>query len=113
MEHPTSDEEMDAVSATTRPNPWPLRVCILIGVVVGIAPHNPFVKAKLKQADAWSTCLVHMGKLAPVSESAPFGVAIHGVQCAFKRVDNFISFQEDMTKRYPEAPMALGSLLRN
>jgi hypothetical protein len=113
LEHPpSSHEELDAMNAT-RPDPWILGVC-LIGVIGGVALHNPHVKAKLKQADASVTCMSHGGNpRSTVSDDRPFGATIHGIQCSFTANDGFTSYIAEMEKRYPEAPMALGSLLRN
>jgi len=105
--------KLDAMSAT-RLEPWILGAC-LIGVIGGVALHNPpHVKAKLKQADALVTCMSHGGNpRSTVSDDRPFGATIHGIQCSFTANEGFTSYIAEMEKRYPEAPMALGSLLRN
>jgi hypothetical protein len=107
-------EQQQSAQPAIRKGRWELVVVFAIGGIGGVSLHHPLVQQKFTQLDAASTCVLKSGNPLPVNESAaPLGVKVHGVTCSFNNVVGFISFNQEMEKRYPEAPMALWSLLRN
>ena len=106
--------ELDAMANEQPRSHWPILMAGLMGLVSGVSLHQPLVVQKLQQGETIVTCVLSGGStLSTINDDRPFGVQIHGIQCSFVESTRFVSFQKEMSKRYPREPMALGSLLRN